>query len=233
MQDRFRQRSFEKELLDNEDIPFSDIEVTLKELHTVNTYLGGYASTQKGLEKLILHKGVHQIKIADIGCGGGDSLIKIAEWCRKNNIKADLVGIDMKPECIQYAQENTQNYSNIRFITSDYRLVSESFDIIHSSLFTHHLDDQQLSVYLNWAKRNSTCGVIINDLHRHFLAYYSIKYITAVFSKSYLVRNDACLSVLRSFTKEEWKSHAQKTSWKNCLVLWNWAFRYTTVLAHE
>lgn len=231
---KFRNRSYEKELLDGDNIPFSDIKVTLDELHIVNKLLGGYHTTMRGLHHLLNNlSGKRTIKIADVGCGGGDTLIRMAEWCSKNEIEAELVGIDIKKECIEYASLKTAGYPNISFITSDYRLVSDQFDIIHSSMFTHHLDDEQLNHYLSWAKNNTNLGVIVNDIHRHPLAYYSIKYITRLVSNSYLVKNDACLSVLRSFKANEWPVHAAKAGWKICDVHWNWAFRYTTVLTHE
>lgn len=224
MSSNFTNRSYEKELLDEDNIPFEDIAVTLDELHFINTYLGGYKATKKGLRKL--YNGEKKLKIADVGCGGGHNLMMIGQWCQTKGIKAELVGIDLKKECTEYAKQKTSDFANIRYITSDYRLVEEDFDIVHSCLFTHHLDDQQLDEYLAWASKSSRVGVIINDLHRHPLAYYSIKYLTRLFSNSYLVKNDACLSVLRSFKAEEWKSHAPSSE-----VYWNWAFRYTTILA--
>ena len=140
-----------------------------------------------------------------------------------------MVGIDIKKECIDYAIERSRNYPNIRYVISDYRHIEESFDIVHCSLFTHHLDDTQLEHYLDWSTEKSSIGVIINDLHRNFLAYYSIKLLTLLFSKSYLVRNDACLSVLRSFRAKEWTAHAHKAGLE-CQVSWIWAFRYATIL---
>ncbi len=235
MLSKFKSRSFEKELLDQDDIPFEDIKVTLNELHIVNSLLGGYATTRKGLRELLSgHHANHSIlKIADIGCGGGDSLMKMADWCKTRGINAELIGIDIKKECISYAERKASDYPNLRFITSDYRLVNESFDIIHSSMFTHHLDDEQLNHYLSWARKNSSIGIIVNDIHRHPLAYYAIKYITRIVSRSYLVKNDACLSVLRSFKKKEWEEHSRKSGWGRSDTFWNWAFRYTTVLRHE
>ena len=53
----------------------------------------------------------------------------------------------------------------------------------------------------NQAKR----GLVINDIHRHPLAYYSIKWLTQLFSKSAMVKFDAPLSVLRAFKKEDLK----------------------------
>jgi hypothetical protein len=45
--------------------------------------------------------------------------------------------------------------------------------------------------------------VIINDLHRHFFAYYSIRTLTTLFSKSPMVRHDAPVSVRRAFRPAE------------------------------
>lgn len=220
----FSTRSFQKELLDSENIPFEDIAVTLDELHFINKWLGGYKASKYGLEQLLKDK-PKRIKIADVGCGGGHTILEINEWCKKNDIEAELVGIDLKKECVLYAQEKTAAFPNITFIASDYRHVTEQFDIIHSSLFTHHLNDEQLREYLDWATTFCSRGVIVNDLHRNYWAYFSIKWLTRLFSNSYLVKNDACLSVLRSFKVEDWKRFLPHGE-----IHWNWAFRYTTYL---
>ncbi|RZL98962.1 MAG: SAM-dependent methyltransferase, partial [Pedobacter sp.] len=49
---RFSNRSYEKELLDADDIPFDDIQQNMQELNTINTLLGGHGITIKGLKKL-------------------------------------------------------------------------------------------------------------------------------------------------------------------------------------
>ncbi|MCH5683887.1 hypothetical protein LWM68_06210 [Niabella sp. W65] len=74
------------------------------------------------------------------------------------------------------------------------------------------------------------CGNIvkqafINDLHRHTLAWWSIKILTAIFSRSYLVKNDAPVSVLRGFRKREWQQLFKKAGIE-ATVSWQWAFRY-------
>ncbi len=78
-------------------------------------------------------------------------------------------------------------------------------------------------------KENAKLGFFINDLQRHPLAYYSIKYITKFFSKSYLVKNDAPLSVLRGFKKDEWKGIFEKAGIINYSIQWKWAFRYLII----
>jgi hypothetical protein len=79
---------------------------------------------------------------------------------------------------------------------------------------------------LKWLNKNSASGFFINDLHRHWLAFYLIKYITKFFSRSYLVKNDASLSVARSFRKKDWENLFKQAGLKNYTIEWRWAFRF-------
>ena len=69
-------------------------------------------------------------------------------------------------------------------------------------------------------------GVVINDLHRHPLAYYGISILSTLFSKSYLVKHDAKLSVLKGFKKAEWIYFLKTKHFKNYEIEWIWAFRH-------
>jgi 2-polyprenyl-3-methyl-5-hydroxy-6-metoxy-1,4-benzoquinol methylase len=226
----FNKRSYQKELLDRNDIPFEDIRRNMKELDIINTYLGGHGITISGLKKLIGSK--KQITICEIGCGGGDNLKAISNWCKKNNITVKLIGVDINSDCIAVAKD-TLSLCNSELIVADYRSLSwqeQQPDIIFSSLFCHHFTETELQWMLTWMQRNASLGFFINDLHRHPLAYYSIKLITRLFSKSYLVKNDAPLSVQRGFSKAEWQTLLTQTGIKNVIIGWKWAFRWLIVV---
>lgn len=221
-----RQRSYQKELMDGDDISFAAMAQTLKELNIINTRLGGHAITLKGVKEL--REGITPLTICEIGCGGGDNLFAIYKYCTKNNIPVSFIGIDMNAECIAFAK---QQYPQLpcQWICSDYEVVNFGENkpgIIFSSLFCHHFTDEQLVIMLQWLKQNSRHGFFINDLQRHWLAYYLIKYITKFFSKSYLVKNDACLSVARSFRKNDWQQLFQQAGIGHFTINWKWAFRW-------
>jgi 2-polyprenyl-3-methyl-5-hydroxy-6-metoxy-1,4-benzoquinol methylase len=221
-------RSYEKELLDMDDIPFSDIRTTMKELDTVNSLLGGHSITCRGMDHFL--KGMpsdHMVHVAEIGCGGGDNLRIIGSYMQKLNRKFALTGVDIKPECISFARMVAGH--PVRWVCSDYRDVQwreAKPDIIFSSLFCHHFTDEQLIEQLHWLKENSNTGFFINDLHRHPVAYQSIKLLTKLFSRSYLVKNDAPLSVKRSFRKADWKRLLAAAGITDYKISWHWAFRY-------
>ncbi|MBS1567102.1 MAG: methyltransferase domain-containing protein, partial [Bacteroidetes bacterium] len=140
----FANRSYEKELLDRDDIPFADIRQNMRELDIINTRLGGHAITIEGFRQLLQER--KTISVCEIGCGGGDNLAAIERWCRKKGITVTLIGIDINADCIAVARENLAGKS-ATLIVSDYRLVqfgAEKPDIIFSSLFCHHFTDEEL-----------------------------------------------------------------------------------------
>lgn len=225
----FKKRSYRKELLDRDDIPFADIKRTMQELDFINRHLGGHDITLDGIVALIQNNAVFNktLHIVEIGCGGGDNLRAIKEWALYIKLPVRLTGIDINPECIAYAKEQKRN-SGIQFLYSDYKLaeLSTKPDIVFSSLFCHHFTDDELIEQLQWMEGNSKIGFFINDLHRHPLAYYSIKILTTLFSRSYLVKNDAPLSVRRGFQREDWQrlfANAQIPAYR---CQWRWAFRW-------
>ncbi len=230
-----KSRSTQKEFLDNDNIPFADIIVNMHELNMVNTWLGGHAITCNGIRNFqTKFPQSSTLSIAEIGCGGGDNLMAIQRFLDRQEIKYTLTGIDIKQECIDYAQQQAKIPLN--WICSDYRDVQwpgNKPDIIFTSLFCHHFTNEELVAQLQWLKQNSRLGFFINDLHRHPLAYYSISLITSIFSKSYLVKNDAPLSVKRGFTAPEWHQLLQKAGITNYTLKWKWAFRHLICSINE
>lgn len=225
----FNNRSYKKELLDRDDIPFADIQQNMKELDLINTRLGGHKITIEGFKRLAGQR--KTISVCEIGCGGGDNLNAIYSFCSKKNLHPKLIGIDINADCIAYAKKNT-TIPHENLIVADYKnfaFTNGKPDIIFASLFCHHFTDEELITMLQWMKANSKLGFFINDLHRHPIAYFLIKLITNLFSKSYLVKNDAPLSVLRGFKKTEWENIFKKTGIKNYTIKWKWAFRYLIV----
>ncbi len=134
----FKRRSYQKELLDSDAIPFADIAQNMHEFNIINTLLGGHRITVKGFN--LLRNGKTNLHVCEIGCGGGDNLLAIYKWCKKLSIQVSFTGIDIKEECIAYAQKNTALPLCTQWICSDYRDVNftEKPDIIFSSLFCHH-----------------------------------------------------------------------------------------------
>ena len=225
-----RNRSYKKELLDADDIPDKDLVLNLKELDTINHLLGGYSISFNALKKVLVKD--RKTILVDIGCGGGDSLKRIHGWSNKNGYQTALYGIDLKPVCIDYSIANNSGNPEIKFICDDYRNTMNhvaKIDIIHACLFCHHLTENEIIELIGFAGKNKIT-LIINDLERNPIAYYSIKLLTQLFSKSYLVKNDAPLSVLRGFKKREWRDILQRSGATRYSIQNKWAFRHEVIV---
>lgn len=224
-------RSYEEELLDKPNIPRKQLFQNLKELDMVNQLLGGHAVTLKGVTQLMVDKS-RTYSIVDFGCGSGDTLQKLYKWGLKKNMKLQLTGIDKNADTIDYAKQANKNFPAINFICADFRdptIREIKFDIAINCLFCHHLNDEQLIKFIDLMNNSCSVGFVINDLHRHWFAYYSIKYITKIFSRSVLVKNDAPLSVWKAFKEKELKTYLSKSGIGKYKISWEWAFRFLVV----
>lgn len=224
----FSTRSLVPELMDNFSMPQTDLNTNLLELEVINRWLGGYAVSFDGIKKLNLPKG-ETITIADIGCGGGDGMIAIQKYCRRLGVRVRMIGIDANPKAIEYARTRCINHPEFDWVVKPFQdLNGLEADVFHCSLFAHHFYKEDLGALVNLMQR-ARIGFIINDLHRNWLAYHSISLLTRLFSKSYLVQNDARLSVAKGFSKRELENLFSAVDLRQLDIHWKWAFRWQVI----
>jgi 2-polyprenyl-3-methyl-5-hydroxy-6-metoxy-1,4-benzoquinol methylase len=229
---KFAQRSYQKEIMDDLEVGGEVLEQTLRELKTINRLLGGNTVTTCGLEDLLAKNPETAVTIADIGCGGGDMIDVMHDWAKKARIEARFVGIDANPNIIRRAAKNLADRPNVTFKVQnifDPKFSTDKVDILTCTLFTHHFTQDQLGEMLLSFRKKANLGIVINDLHRHPLAYYSIRVLTRFFSKSPMVKNDGPLSVLRGFRRHEWEALLQESGFRKFEIRWKWAFRWQVV----
>jgi 2-polyprenyl-3-methyl-5-hydroxy-6-metoxy-1,4-benzoquinol methylase len=227
---KFAQRSSGVEIMDDLNCKGEVVDQTLRELEFINRTLGGNAVTVNGVKELLREKNIEAVSIMDLGCGGGD-MLKLLKHELK--VKASFIGIDANPNIVVYATQNNAD-SSISFETVN--ILSDEFSaltcyITIATLFFHHFDDDQLAKIFKQLQSQSRIGIVINDLHRHPLAYYSIKLLTRLFSKSSMVKYDAPLSVLRGFTKRELRKILSRAGITKYHIRWKWAFRWQIVIS--
>ena len=204
---------------------------TLTELEVINRLLGGNHVTLDAIKKVILKSLTKKWKIVDLGCGGGDMLVLVKKWLLSKNIEFELIGIDANPNVIEFARKNCKSHPEITFETQNIfseKFSNESYDIVIGTLFYHHFTDTQLVSTFKSLKSQAE-HIIFNDIHRHPLAYYSIKLLTTLLSKSEMVKFDAPLSVLRAFRREELEDILEEAGISEFNLRWKWAFRWQLI----
>ena len=228
-------RSSEMEIMDDFTMEGALFRDTLDKLEIINRFLGGNSVTINGLKNLLKNQSKNKtITIVDLGCGNGDILRDVAKFGRKNNYSFNLVGIDANLAAIEYAKELSKEYSELSFKTID--ILSEdfkkqSYDVVLCTLFLHHFKNEELISFLKTTTNKATIGVVVNDLHRHKLAYYLFKFI-GFFIKNKMVRQDGLTSVLRAFKREDLENIAKEIK-VHFSIQWKWAFRYLWILKKD
>ncbi len=226
-------RSTQSELMDDPSAPEHELRQNLRELEIINKYLGGYKVILSGLESL---QPGRELSVMDLGSGGGDTLRAIADWMKRKKITGRLTGIDYNPIMIRYAREQAARHLSLTFEQMDIfdeALNNQKADVVTCSLFYHHFPHESLVKLLRRMQELAVKAVVINDLHRHWLAYHSIKIITRFFSKTYMVKHDAALSVARAFTRKDWKLLMADAGIQHYSLQWKWAFRWLVVIKKE
>jgi 2-polyprenyl-3-methyl-5-hydroxy-6-metoxy-1,4-benzoquinol methylase len=229
-----KNRTDKEELMDDFSIGGDLLRDTLDKLENINRWLGGNLMTVKALKKVLKnHPKEQELIIADIGCGHGDILRDVAKFGRKNGYKMKLIGMDANPTAIAYANELSTEFPELSFKTED--IFSEAFknrkfDVVLATLFLHHFKEAQLVSFLGNTLKQTKIGIVVNDLHRHKLAYYLFM-LLAVFIKNNMIIEDGLTSVLRGFKRNELVHISNKLKVKP-QISWKWAFRFQWILKY-
>jgi 2-polyprenyl-3-methyl-5-hydroxy-6-metoxy-1,4-benzoquinol methylase len=229
-----KNRTDKEELMDDFSIGGDLLRDTLDKLENINRWLGGNLMTVKALKKVLKnHPKEQELIIADIGCGHGDILRDVAKFGRKNGYKMKLIGMDANPTAIAYANELSAEFPEISFKTEDIfseKFKNRKFDVVLATLFLHHFKEAQLVSFLGNTLKQTKIGIVVNDLHRHKLAYYLFM-LLSVFIKNNMIIEDGLTSVLRGFKRNELVHISNKLKVKP-QISWKWAFRFQWILKY-
>jgi len=230
----FATRAPGPELMDDLTLGTDEMRRTLDELATINRWLGGYQPVLAALDALRPRFPTGRpLRLADLGSGGGDTLRHVARWARARGVPVELTGIDANAFMRAYAGERSTDYPEISYLQADIfaeDFARQPYDILTASLFCHHFTDAELTGLFGRWQRQAGLAVVINDLHRHPLAYAGIWLLTRLFGAGRLVRHDGPLSVARAFVRADWERLLAAAGITRYRVRWRWAFRWQVVL---
>ena len=95
----------------------------------------------------------------------------------------------------------------------------------------HHFKEDQLVSFLKPVLQKAKLGIVVNDLHRHKLAYYLFKLLCTTIKNKTIVE-DGLTSVLRGFKREELTTISKQIN-ANYQIQWKWAFRFQWILKQQ
>ena len=184
----FSHRIAEDEFMDDLSRPEHEFAAAYRELELINRWLGGVRAIKRFLPQ------IPNLLILDVAAGACD----ISEaLCGR--ISCRIVVLDLNARGLKLANESCPVVGNA--LQLPFR--DQAFDIVMASLFFHHLSDEHCVRVLAEMWRTAKRRVLVNDLHRQALAYFSIRALATAFSKSEMVKHDGPVSVRRAFRAAE------------------------------
>ena len=222
----FSRRATEPEQMDALDLPAVRYEAVLHDLARVNVATRAAAPTLRWLAAAT--RGMPHCTILDVGFGHGDMLRRIAHWARRRHLPVTLVGADINPRSAPIAAAATDPSLGITWQTGDAAALDLRPDLIISSLVAHHLTDTELVGFLRWMEDTARCGWLINDLHRHPLAWVGFRALARLMAVDPIVRHDGALSVRRAFRRSDWADRlaAAGVPRETVTIRWSLPFRW-------
>jgi 2-polyprenyl-3-methyl-5-hydroxy-6-metoxy-1,4-benzoquinol methylase len=201
-------RSLEKEMMDLPGNPPHVLAEDLRNLQTINRYLGAYRGPLRYLEQLVGKETSRGFSMIDVGTGGGDIPVAVVRWAKRKRIPVKVVGLDPDPVTAETARQQTRDFPEISIVRADaFRLPfsPSSFDFVFTSQVLHHFPEEEILTLLRHWSKSVRKGIMVSDLIRHPLAYHGIRLATRLLTNNPMTRNDAPLSVQRAFTLKEWQ----------------------------
>lgn len=202
----FKTRSTEPERIDTGDYTPDEYATFLREIAFINKHLGDERAVKRSLLRQLEAEGIREFSVLDVGCGSGELLGSIARFARRSQRPACLVGVDLNEISVSSTKKRSSEYPEIAAVKGDafhLPFADDSFDFAISSLFFHHLTDEQIPHVLAEMSRVALRSVIVIDLERSPIAWILYRLFCFGFRISPLVTEDGSLSVRKGFRKGE------------------------------
>ena len=198
------QRIVIPELLDSDAGTPREIQDSLADLRTINRYFGGLNTMTELLSDVASKRQLKKPSWLDVAGGNGELTHLTSESLRSQGIEVQPVLLDRMPSHLN------GRYPAVAGDALALPFKENSFDVVGSCLFVHHLEPPDVVRFVNEALRVARHAVLINDLIRHRL-HVALAYAGFALYRSRLTRHDAVASVRRAFTVEEIKTMLQQT----------------------
>ena len=205
----FAVRSNEREIMDDPGCNEAELFKTLAHFKLINMLFSRMGSLLRSQLLSDMKREMREYTIIDAGCGAGDGTVRIAAFCRANNIKCSVKGIDNDDRTIRFARQHWGSYPGVSFETAsllDLPPDGSAADYIVTVNVLHHFTDADLPRAINSLCAAARRGVLVADLERSPFWYAAFALFAYAMLHSGFSRRDGLLSIRKGFTKKEFIS---------------------------
>ncbi|MDI4645984.1 methyltransferase domain-containing protein [Cohnella hashimotonis] len=220
------------ELMDDLAQGGAELREALRHLRRLNRLFAASGRTLYGVVRLWEHAGrPKRLTVLDIGAGSGDVNAALLRWAEAHDVTIGITLVDRTEEACAEARAFYAGEPRIHVMRSDLFDLEEAVaDIVTASQFVHHFEDEELPDVARAMLRASKVGIVIQDIHRHWLAWTAVWLAARLVSGNRYVVNDGPLSVAKGFRASDWERLRVRMGENGFAYSWRPLFRYVVTV---
>lgn len=207
-----RTRVVQPELMDDPGLDPGKLALALRGLRRLNAV----SVSAPSLSRILFHdagRSKSPLRVLDVACASGDWAVGMSVRAARLGIPLHVEGCDVNEGSLALARQQAERRgATCTFFHHD--AVREPFpgeyDCVVTSLFLHHLSDEDAATVLRRMAACSRQTVIVNDLVRSRTTLAMVAIASRVLSRSPVVHTDALRSVRAAFTRSELLALAER-----------------------
>ncbi|MFD0670095.1 methyltransferase domain-containing protein [Cohnella sp. GCM10027633] len=210
----------------------AELEQALRHLRMLNRLLGASRPALYGVKRLWETNGRPlRLTVLDVGSGSGDINRTLLRWARRQGVDLSVMLCDVTEEARIESDRLFRGDSRVSFVKrSVFDLPSRHADIVTASQFAHHYAPDEIPSLIERMLDVSRIGVVINDIHRHWLPWTAVWLLTRLISRNRFIRHDGPLSVAKGFRGDDFREAARRLRIDDMTLSWRPLFRYAAII---
>jgi 2-polyprenyl-3-methyl-5-hydroxy-6-metoxy-1,4-benzoquinol methylase len=229
-------RQITHELMDDPSLPSDEHVRALRGLARINRWSRAAAQMWLPIAGLVREMRSDRVRVLDIGSGGGDVAIGLWQRGRRQGAALDVVGCDVSERAVAFARMQAALVdADVCFVQHDVLRdpMPDDYDVLISSLFLHHLQDDELQRFLNALANSARRMVVLCDLARSRPALALAHVATRALSRSPVVHVDGPRSVRAALSVAEIHALADAAGMRGAVIRRCWPMRFLLVWRRE
>lgn len=169
-----------------------------------------------------------EVRVLDVACGGGDVAVSLETLGRRRGLPMVVDGLDRSEVAVGLARERARRgAARGTFFTGDAlgAALPDGYDFLVSSLFLHHLGEDEVVRLLASMRRAARVGLVVSDLERSVPGWLAAVAGTRLLTRSRVVHVDGALSVRAAFRVRELAGLAARAGLDGFRIRRCWPFR--------
>jgi 2-polyprenyl-3-methyl-5-hydroxy-6-metoxy-1,4-benzoquinol methylase len=228
-----RDRRVQAELMDQPDLDQAMHVHALRGLKRINTISRTPSILWPTIADLAASIAPATLRVLDVACGGGDNAVSIARRAKQAGLPIEVDGCDLSSRAVSEARRraNEVGVDNVNFFRLDAlaQRFPDGYHILMSSLFLHHLSEENAVKLLGKMAAAASRAAMICDLQRTWLGYGLAWVGCRLLTRSPVVHVDGPRSVAAAFAASEICELAARGGLDGALITNHWPQRWLLV----